>query len=197
MEYLAFSENFVVQMTSLGLIEMCVYIEGLCTIGFLITAFVLGANTYAGFTAIFTGLVYCGYVVISYFGLENFKSRTFFGILLGAGVFLCILSLQTAVFWGEYSKCRPSTQLTVECKQREAMVSACVFACFMFIFLLAQMVLLYLYKDKLLGEGALDEGTGPKGTYSKVALSAQDTVTVNLHENIGDGPREAAPSVDL
>jgi hypothetical protein len=44
------------------LLRACLAVEALFSIAFLITAFVLGTNSYAGFTAIFTGLVFLGYI---------------------------------------------------------------------------------------------------------------------------------------
>lgn len=43
-------------------LKMYLAFEALISFGFLISAFVLSTNSYAGFTTIFTGLVFCGYV---------------------------------------------------------------------------------------------------------------------------------------
>ena len=49
-------------------------------------------------------------------------------------------------------------QLNDECRQRDAMTSACVFAVFMFLCLVVQLVILWIYKDLFLGSGPLNEG---------------------------------------
>lgn len=169
-------EQYWANATYQDMLNACLGWQALCTLGFLITAFVLGSNGYAGFTAVFTGLVYVAHIAFSYYGMQHWKCRTFYGALLGSGCFLFILSLQTAIFWGEYSRCRPfSWSNSVVCKHREAMTSACVFAVFMLLALLAQMLVVFLYKDAILGSGPLNEGgAGGGAVYAQVALSSQD-----------------------
>ena len=80
---------------------------------------------------------------------------------MGSGLFLVILSLQTAIFWGEYSKCQPAktfNDTSAECKTKSAMISATVFAVFMFLTLIIHLLILFMYKDAILGSGPLDEG---------------------------------------
>ena len=105
---------------------------------------------------------------------------------MGSGVVLTILALQTAVFWGQYSTCRAvkwQKSNYVQCNQHGAMVSACFFAVFMFLTLLGQLFILFMYKDAILGEIPLDEGVG----YSKViSLSSQDTVVMLQKPQDGD-----------
>lgn len=130
------------------------------------------------------------------YGLKYHKSRTVYGALMGAGLFLTVLALETAIFWGEYSKCSPGKSLADlynnECSNTSAMISACVFAVFMFLTLLVQLVLLFMYRDAILGTGPLNEGLGvgasasnkqqpAAGPYSSVGQAADDdTVSVTF-----------------
>jgi hypothetical protein len=125
--------------------------------------------------------------------LKYHKSRTVYGGVMGAGLFLVVLSLQTAIFWGEYSKCTPGQSLedryNSECSNREAMVSACVFSVFMFLALLGQLALLFMYKDAILGSAPLNEG----GAY-KTVEATEDTVSVTFD---GGASRQHLTSVEL
>lgn len=135
------------------------------------------------------------------YGLKYHKCRTVYGAVMGAGVFLVVLALETAIFWGEYSKCDPTSSLAdrwnSECGQVQAMQSACVFAVFMFLSLLGQLVLLYMYKDAILGTGPLNEGVGGSapGGYNSV-VATEDTVSISFNAEAGGG-RQHLTSVEL
>jgi hypothetical protein len=140
-------------------------------------------------------------------GFKFWKSRTLFGVILGGGTLLTVLSLQTAIFWGNYSSCKSiGYDRFVQCDHVAAMISACVFAVFMFITLLAQLVIMIFRRDEILGDVALDEGLG----YSKVnSLASKDESSLNapgarLSKSVGRGEEklqfrieESSDSIDL
>lgn len=77
---------------------------GISLVHLLCTLFVLH-NRFAGFVGIFTSMLYISSVAFTYYGLKQALSRTVFGAILGAGTILLFLSLESAIFWGQYSNC--------------------------------------------------------------------------------------------
>jgi hypothetical protein len=133
------------------------------------------------------------------YGVRYWLCRTFYGVLMGAGLFLVILSFQTAVFWGQYSGCQPlqwGSQWTgtVECRQRDAMISACVFAVLMLLSLLLQLGVLFMYKEQILGNKPLDEGLG---TYEPIAPASAAQVIHTAHDYKRSLSKPLSTSVDL
>lgn len=77
------------------------------------------------------------------------------------------MSLQNAIFWGQYSHCEQFSRRLrggkygSECHHTHAMTSVCVFSVFMLISYVFQVILLLRFKDDLLGASALNEGYNP------------------------------------
>lgn len=88
------------------------------------------------------------------------RSRTIYGAIIGASAFLMILSLQTAIFWGQYSNCQAGFFVNVYCDQTPAMASLCAFGSLMLFCLVGQLALLVMFKDRFLGSSTMDEGLG-------------------------------------
>jgi len=71
---------------------------------------------------------------------------------------------------GQYANCELNNESTVsiirsgeigvECSHIGAMKSVCTFSVFLFLSYIFQIVVLYVYKDLLLGSAPLDEGLG-------------------------------------
>eukprot|EP00981_Chlorochromonas_danica_P010422 scaffold3227_cov188-Ochromonas_danica.AAC.8 len=72
---------------------------------YLISSLFVGSDPYAGFNGILLGLVYLAVIGLSYYGLYKEVTRTLYGVVLGAVVMLCFISLQSAIFWAQYSNC--------------------------------------------------------------------------------------------
>lgn len=82
---------------------------------------------------------------------------------------LSILTLQTAIYWGQYSQCDPhSNSMTTQCVNIDAMVSLEVFAIFIFLSLVVQCTLLVRYKDMILSNPLSSSSSSKEGAYSKV-----------------------------
>lgn len=117
---------------------------------------------------------------MTYYFLKKQINRTFFGIILGGAVMEIFISLESAIFWGQYSRCSNSRRLSllpfseshrglsfgVECQHTSAMKSVCTFSVMMFlsyIFLIAVMI---KFKNEILGRAPLDEGYAPVPSFS-------------------------------
>ena len=84
---------------------------------------------------------------------------------------MVMISLQTAVFWGQYGQCEhfmsvgidmkklsASNNIAVNCFGKNAMKSLCAFAVFMFLSYLFLIGTLIKFKDDILGAEPLNEG---------------------------------------
>lgn len=69
-----------------------------------ISSLVVIGNNYAGFNGFFTALLFGGGIYFTHHGLKNI-SRTLYGIILGGVSILVFISLESAIFWGQYSGC--------------------------------------------------------------------------------------------
>lgn len=96
-------------------------------------------------------------------------SRTYYGIVLGTYSVLTVISLQAAIFWGQYANCDAghysagsgSGRLLegVSCERTGAMKALCTFAVFLFVSHVAFGFLLFVLKDKILGKPILLQPT--------------------------------------
>lgn len=74
-------------------------------IGYTISALVVAGNTFSGFNGIFLGFVYILFTLFCYYGLRKKINRTIFGAILGGATMLLFMSLENAIFWGQYGSC--------------------------------------------------------------------------------------------
>jgi hypothetical protein len=136
---------------------------------YLICALVVGGNTYSGFNAVFLGLVFAGFTGATYYGLRVHVSRTHFGMLLGGGCMLLFMSLESAIYWGQYGACEAEPTTTSsststgtgsgpECSQQGAMKALCAFSVFMFLSYIGLVGALVYFKEELLGGAPMREG---------------------------------------
>lgn len=154
---------------------------------YLITSFVLITNAYAGFNGTLLGFVYAAVLVLSYVKLYKDSNRLMFGIVLGMVFILTFVSLQSAIFWGQYSGCTSYLDInystgndtgTVQCNSRAAMASMCTFSVFMFLSYLFQIVVMIKFKNEILGSDPSTHSShtdgaaaGHRGVYSAVPPS--------------------------
>mmetsp|Transcript_3431 Transcript_3431/g.5679 ORF Transcript_3431/g.5679 Transcript_3431/m.5679 type:complete len:299 (-) Transcript_3431:227-1123(-) len=92
-----------------GIIDLLIKAQSLFTLCYLITSLVVGSNTYSGFNGIFLGIIFATFVAATYYGIKIHVSRTHFGILLGSAVILLFISLESSIYWGQYSECEHTT----------------------------------------------------------------------------------------
>lgn len=83
--------------------------QAVFTACYFISSLVLSGNAFDGFNAVMLGLVYGASVALVYFKIRREPSRIMYGIILGISVVLMIISLQSAIFWGQYAGCESSS----------------------------------------------------------------------------------------
>jgi len=87
------------------LIDGNLVLQGLFTFSYFISSMFVYHNTYGGFNAVFLGAVYALFIIFTYHGVRKSINRTNYGAILAASLFLVFISLESAIFWGQYSGC--------------------------------------------------------------------------------------------
>lgn len=139
-----------------------------CASCFLLSSLFIASNPYAGFLAVFTGLLFLAHTGGVWYCIrqqqqQHSVSRTLYGAVLGSSCVMVVICLETAIFFGQYSACEKRNnsddyihgntgQLGVSCRGRPAMTSLCTFAVFLFLLALCSVGALLRHKDDLLGE---------------------------------------------
>jgi hypothetical protein len=72
---------------------------------YLISSLVVAGNDYAGFVAVLTGVLYILSTAVTYYGIRRSPNRLNYGVILGGTVILIFISLEAAIFWGQYGTC--------------------------------------------------------------------------------------------
>ncbi len=72
---------------------------------FLICALYLAKNNYTGFDGVFTGLLFAFFIYLTNKGIVFEVNHVYYGAILGGTCVLLILSLQQAIFYGQYGSC--------------------------------------------------------------------------------------------
>ncbi len=169
-------------------LDLTLAAQSVFTFCYFISSIVLLDNSYAGFDGALLGLLYGATIALSYKGLKKDQNRIIYGIILGAVFVLVFLSLQSAIFWGQYSGCesysssstsqdddkkngddkkndddKKRRMLTgVECYYTSAMSSMSAFSVFMFLSYIVQLYLMIKHKHEILGD------PGSKGGYATI-----------------------------
>lgn len=133
--------------------------QSLFCLSYLISTIFQATNVYNGFNAIFLGIVFAGMIGCSYIYLRKNITKVMYGCVLGATFMLIFISLQSAVFWGQYSDCEtyPKEKYSLlsgnppMCTNTPAMESICTFSVFMFLSYVAQLVIMIVFKHEILG----------------------------------------------
>ena len=158
-------------------------IESLSTFAFFISACTVASTANAGFNVMITAFLYIGFCLGGMYTLTRSQSGVAIGFLIGVSLMLTVLSLQTAVFWGQLANCADSVgvggvdaiQLDISsgvidhytCANRGGMRSVCVFASINFIIGLAFSGSLIKGKDEIINEVGGYDDVGPgAGPYS-------------------------------
>jgi hypothetical protein len=135
------------------------------TAAYLIAALIVCSNTFAGANAVLLGLLCVAFLTITYHVLKRELNRFNFGVLLGGGATLIFISLQAAIFWGEYSKCvKPDSLIDLinswnhdpgigpQCHYRHAMSVLCAFSVLLFLSYVVQIGAMLHFKNEILAE---------------------------------------------
>lgn len=106
-----------------------------------------------------------------------------YGAVVGASFMLAFISLETAIFWGQYAKCDYHTTTVlrneVHCEDVKAMSSLCAFASLLFVVYVWQVIVLAVSKNIFLG---IASSTPAEDEYDYV------------HDDHGDGETAALKS---
>lgn len=153
------------------LLDRLLQVQALLILAYFISACVVGGNSFAGFNALFLGIIFGGFAAATYYGLKIYPNRLNFGLILGGASILLFMSLQSAIFWGQYAECEShsrryltddlesttaqralssSFDLGPECKNISAMKSVCTFSVFMFLSYISQIWHLVHFKNDIL-----------------------------------------------
>lgn len=153
------------------LLDRLLQAQALLILAYFISACVVGGNSFAGFNALLLGIIFSGFAVATYYGLKKYPTRLHFGIILGGASILLFMSLQSAIFWGQYADCEShsrrvlteevaplaaqrvlssSFDLGPECRNISAMKSVCTFSVFMFLSYISQIWHLVHFKNDIL-----------------------------------------------
>jgi hypothetical protein len=152
---------------------------------YLICAFVVFDNSFGGFNAGFLGCIYIGFTAATYYGIVKSITRTNFGIILGGATILLFVSLQSAIFWGQYGDCdkyssrylmsedhvaissllldmdnvshRALSSGPEQCHRQSAMKAVCAFSVLMFLSYIVQIFSMLYFKNDMLGTGTYQE----------------------------------------
>jgi hypothetical protein len=128
---------------------------------YLISTFVTLWTSYGGFSSVVSGLVYAAFCALTYYGLRRNISRTLYGIILGGSFILVFITLESAIYWGQYGNCEHvSTTSQIHCAKQSAMKSICTFSVFLFLSYLVLLGVMTKFKNEILGTAALNEGMG-------------------------------------
>lgn len=172
-------------------LDLTLAAQAVFTFCYFISSIVMLDNSYAGFNGALLGLLYGATIALSYKGLKKDQNRIIYGIILGAVFVLVFLSLQSAIFWGQYSGCESysssstttdddktksddkTTKLRrltgVECYYTSAMSSMSAFSVFMFLSYIVQLYLMIKHKHDILGD------PGSKGGYATIPPRAPNS----------------------
>jgi len=133
---------------------------------FFITSIFLARTANMGFGVVVTALTYIGFSCGGIWVINSKQDAVSVGLIIGFGAALTLMSLVTAVFWGELSRCE---EIALEiskytCDHKAAMITACIFATFMFLLQGAFTLKLHLYKTYILAE-SLQYAEVPAGAH--------------------------------
>jgi hypothetical protein len=159
------------------LIDLLVAFQTVCTVAYFISSIILIDNSYAGFNGVLLALIFGASIGLSYKGLRKTPDRILYGVILGVVFVLLFVSLQSAIFWGQYSGCEEYMSTTkrllvdstrrmlsgVDCSHTMAMSSMSVFSVFLFLSYMAQLGVMIKYKHDILGapSGPVRSGYAP------------------------------------
>jgi hypothetical protein len=150
---------------------------------YLLTSLSLMGNKFAGLNASILGLVLVLFTVYSYRVLRLNVTRTTYGIVLGASFMLVFILLQSAIFWGQYAGCVPSsTNVKIDkeygdCQHTEAMKFLSGFSVLLFISYGSLIAIMIKHKNDILGSAPVQE----RGIYMQVPSNIPSNPIYALH----------------
>jgi hypothetical protein len=100
----------------------------------VVTYFVAHFST-IGFQVVSTAVAYILFALGAVFVVNKQQDAVSVGVCIGSGAVIALLSLVTAVYWGELTKCTVTTETINEysCENKPAMRAICAFAAILFV----------------------------------------------------------------
>ena len=132
---------------------------------FFISACSVAQNTNAGFTVLMVSFMYMAYCGGSLM-VMRYPNPLQLGFVMGVTCTLVVLSLNTAVYWGELSKCKKIEDgFHLSCENTSGMKAVSAFASISLLIELAIAFFLVTRKDEFVQESSQYEDVGGMGGY--------------------------------
>jgi hypothetical protein len=158
----------------------------LLSIGLFISACAVVKTANSGFNALLTGLLHIFFCIGGLYVTSRSQTSVGVGFLMGVGVMMCAMLLETAVFWGGLAKCTSEIVVSAEpaisvpigdgqitgysCTNKAAYRSVCAFASLLFIANVAFTAVLVRRKDEVIEGGG--KATPASSAYTNVGAPA-------------------------
>jgi hypothetical protein len=128
-------------------------LSGVLCFPFMICAFVAAGTANAGFNVVLTAFLEIGFQAASYYYLATQPSRSAFtvGFLTSSSVFITIMMLQTAIFWGQLANCESVKEdiNQYSCTNPTGYSAVSFFASLLFIVQLLSTYGLYVWREEI------------------------------------------------
>lgn len=97
----------------------------LASVGFAISSFFVATFANVGFNIVATGIANSLFACAGLLVVNRIQDPGSVGLIIGAGAVICFLSLLTAIYWGQLSRCQVVTVdiSNYTCKNKSAMKS--------------------------------------------------------------------------
>lgn len=104
------------------------------SLGFAISTLFVASFANVGFNIVATALANAVFALGALYVINQKQDPGSVGLIIGAGTVMSFLSLLTAIYWGELSRCQEVNENISKytCKDKAAMVAVCVFATLIF-----------------------------------------------------------------
>jgi hypothetical protein len=114
---------------------LTVMVQAVLCIPFSICAFVVANTSNAGFNIVLTALINSGFAAGGYNVIQGNRTSFSVGIIIGCSLVITSLSLMTAIYWGQLSKCEVVTASISQytCNNKVAYAAVSVFATLLFL----------------------------------------------------------------
>eukprot|EP00607_Mallomonas_marina_P010305 CAMPEP_0182418374 /NCGR_PEP_ID=MMETSP1167-20130531/2827_1 /TAXON_ID=2988 /ORGANISM="Mallomonas Sp, Strain CCMP3275" /LENGTH=184 /DNA_ID=CAMNT_0024592559 /DNA_START=123 /DNA_END=677 /DNA_ORIENTATION=+ len=146
-----------------GLIMLIIGAQAVLSFPFTICAFVVSGTANAGFNVVLTALLLNAFIGGSYYVVRKSKTPIAVGFLIGCAIMMTLLSLMTAVYWGQLANCQMVDRDVKQysCEQVGGYSAVAAFASLLFIVQIAFTGAIIKYRAELIDEvGLYDEISG-------------------------------------
>eukprot|EP00608_Synchroma_pusillum_P005517 CAMPEP_0198429690 /NCGR_PEP_ID=MMETSP1452-20131203/8989_1 /TAXON_ID=1181717 /ORGANISM="Synchroma pusillum, Strain CCMP3072" /LENGTH=194 /DNA_ID=CAMNT_0044150107 /DNA_START=11 /DNA_END=595 /DNA_ORIENTATION=+ len=134
-------------------------VQSVFVLCFAICSFVVADTANMGFNVVLTAILNVGFCGGTYYVIRKSQTPLGVGFLIGASTGLTILSLMTAVYWGQLGECE-TTKTNIDqysCDNKSGYRAVSAFASLLFITQFAFTILVVVWKDNVIGDTGLYE----------------------------------------